>query len=345
VYVSSLNYLSILDLKDLKAFEEQKDRPPIGQSIIILSNSSITVAPNDIGATCVSLVDSNSILYVAATVTNDSPYGGSIPLVSTRKPPNYDIIGSGSLEGEAAVHIRTEYRSRFRVYFIAAFFHEHYVYYLSVQNKYLSNGRSPFTASKLIRICRNEHRYISYGEIEIQCHGIDDSNYNRATAASLIDNKLIVAFADQNSQQSAICVYKMEKIKLAFWYNIDKCRVGIDSVGLPYIGRDNRCINKSHLPLAENTCAMGVGGKIKCGQIASYEMNMIIKCMDVLPFFDTLIIIIGTENAFIIQLRGKRLSFSKYEQLKISAPITAVKFVNGHYYLVIAGSKVSDDEK
>lgn len=82
----------------------------------------------------------------------------SLPLVSTREPPNYDIIGAGSLEGEAAVHIRAEYRSRFRVYFVAAFFHEHYVYYLSVQNKYLSNGKLPFIVSKLIRICRDEHR-------------------------------------------------------------------------------------------------------------------------------------------------------------------------------------------
>uniref|UniRef100_A0AAF5PGU1 Uncharacterized protein n=1 Tax=Wuchereria bancrofti TaxID=6293 RepID=A0AAF5PGU1_WUCBA len=44
--------------------------------------------------------------------------------------------------------------------------------------------------------------------------------------------------------------------------------------------------------------------------------------MDVLPFFDTLIIIIGTQNAFTIQLKKKRLSFSKYEQLMIGASIT-----------------------
>lgn len=82
----------------------------------------------------------------------------SLPLVSTRVLPNYNIIGAGSLEGEAAVHVRAEYRSRFFIYFVAAFFHEHYVYYLSVQNRYLLNGRPPFTASKLIRICRDEHK-------------------------------------------------------------------------------------------------------------------------------------------------------------------------------------------
>lgn len=90
------------------------------------------------------------------------------------------------------------------------------------------------------------NRYISYGEIEIQCRGIDKSNYNRATAASLVGNKLIAAFANENTQHSAICVYNIQKIKLAFWYNIDRCRVGRDTVGLPHIGRDNRCINVSY---------------------------------------------------------------------------------------------------
>ncbi|VDK62047.1 unnamed protein product, partial [Onchocerca ochengi] len=391
VYVSSVNHLSILDLKDLKVLKHRRIGPqldsplcnydsssclpgatlsltdcvtkimhtlPGGRLIIcatmkqgicqirstndltILSNSSITVAPSDISATCVSLVDSNGNLYVAATVTNDSPYRESLPLVSTREPPNYDIIGAGSLEGEAAVHVRAEYRSRFRVYFVAAFFHEHYVYYLSIQNKYPPNERPLFIVSKLIRICRDEHRYISYGEIEIQCNGTDNDNYNRATAASLVDDKLIVAFTDENSQHSAICVYKMQKIKLAFWHNMVRCRVGTNTVGLPHIGRDNNCINKSHLPLSKNTCAMGVGGNIKCGQIANCKLDMIIKSMDVLLFFDTLIVIIRTQNAFIIQLRRKRLSFSKYEELRIGVPITAIKFIDDRYYLIVAGSKI-----
>lgn len=123
--MSSVNHLSILDLKDLKVLKHRRIGPqldsplcnydsssclpgatlsltdcvtkimhtlPGGRLIIcatmkqgicqirstndltILSNSSITVAPSDISATCVSLVDSNGNLYVAATVTNDSPY-------------------------------------------------------------------------------------------------------------------------------------------------------------------------------------------------------------------------------------------------------------------------------
>lgn len=47
---------------------------------------------------------------------------------------------------------------------------------------------------------------------------------------------------------------------------------------------------------------MGVGGNIECRQIASYETNTVIKSMDALTFFDILIVIIGTENASIIQV-------------------------------------------
>lgn len=58
---------------------------------------------------------------------------------------------------------------------------------------------------------------------------------------------------------------------------------------------------------------MGTGGNIECGQIASYELNMTVKSMDVLPFLDTLIIIIGTENAFIIQVNSCSSIVSSFE--------------------------------
>ncbi|VDO25803.1 unnamed protein product [Onchocerca flexuosa] len=101
------------------------------------------------------------------------PSRESLPLVSTREPPNYDITGAGSLEGEAAVHVRAE----------------HELFELST--------------------------VLVFEYISLQLFSTN------IIAASLIDDKLIFAFTDENSQHSAICVYKMQKIKLAFCHNMD----------------------------------------------------------------------------------------------------------------------------
>ncbi|OZC09893.1 hypothetical protein X798_02999 [Onchocerca flexuosa] len=57
------------------------------------------------GSTMRSLVDCSKL----ASLLLVFPSRESLPLVSTREPPNYDITGAGSLEGEAAVHVRAEH--------------------------------------------------------------------------------------------------------------------------------------------------------------------------------------------------------------------------------------------
>lgn len=68
-------------------------------------------------------------------------------------------INSGSIDGEAAVHIRAEYRSRFHINYIAAFRDERYVYWAAVQNKYV---QAPSLAnplvSRLIRVCQDDDK-------------------------------------------------------------------------------------------------------------------------------------------------------------------------------------------
>uniref|UniRef100_A0A1I8ESS9 Uncharacterized protein n=1 Tax=Wuchereria bancrofti TaxID=6293 RepID=A0A1I8ESS9_WUCBA len=105
----------------------------------------------------------------------------SLSIVSTHEPPNYDIIGGRSLEGEATVHIRAD---RFYVHFIAAFFHDHYVYYLK------------------------------------------QPDFDNRAAAALLVHNVIVAFTDECQHSAIIYVCKMQKIKLTFWCNIDRCRIG-----------------------------------------------------------------------------------------------------------------------
>lgn len=87
-------------------------------------------------------------------------------------------------------------------------------------------------------------RYVSYSEIEIQCRsGADNTNFNVLKAIKRIDEDLIGLFSGPEERNSAICIFNMPKIRLTFWYNIDRCRSGTDSIGLPHIGRDAKCIN------------------------------------------------------------------------------------------------------
>lgn len=118
------------------------------------------------------------------------------------------------------------------------------------------------------------YRFISYSEIELQCRGEDNSNLNVLTAVHLRGDKMIAAFTCEitsifenitkylkysldNGAISSVCVFDAANkgrkqrgqsiiyctLQVTFWYNIDRCRGGADSIGLPHIGRDTRCLN------------------------------------------------------------------------------------------------------
>lgn len=91
----------------------------------------------------------------------------------------------------------------------------------------------------------SDFRYISYSEIELQCRGTDNRNFNIITSAVLMDDLLITAFTNNDRKESVMCLYSMQKITLTFWYNIDRCRIGSDTTRLAHIGRDNKCVNVS----------------------------------------------------------------------------------------------------
>lgn len=116
-------------------------------------------------------------------------------------------------------------------------------------------------------------RYVSYSEIEMQCRGSDNSNYNllRTLVVAKLGRSYASAIASSNdgstvddnsdetyligvfergvdvgkpeSNRSAICIYSISKVKLTFWYNIDRCRSGTGTYSLPHIGRDRTCPN------------------------------------------------------------------------------------------------------
>ena len=125
----------------------------------VIRKSTIPVAANAQNASTVSLVDeSGEKLFVAATYSYDSPYREGIPAVTTRLLYNFQPINAGGIESESAVTIRAEYRARFLVNYIDTFRHNKFVYWATVQNKYVVSNAYSKKVTKLIRVCQDDDK-------------------------------------------------------------------------------------------------------------------------------------------------------------------------------------------
>uniref|UniRef100_A0A7E4ZSZ3 Sema domain-containing protein n=1 Tax=Panagrellus redivivus TaxID=6233 RepID=A0A7E4ZSZ3_PANRE len=314
----------------------------------IVKNSSVPVAANSNNASTVSLIDAASEkLYVASTHSFDSPYREDVPSVTTRLLYNLLPINAGSLDGEAAVHIRAEYRSRFRVNYVHAFRDEHYIYWATVQNKYVMSSAYAKKVTKLIRVCQDDDKYVSYSEIEIQCRSEDNANFNILKSMTQANGQLIGVFTDEDGQRdSAICIFSLEKIRLTFYYNIDRCRSGTDTIGMPHIGRDSKCINKSHLPLAEDTCLLGVGGTIEASQLAAVQFtDRLLTAVDARVVQGKTLVIAGTNAGEVLQMSMiGQLShkLEKYAEFVVGAEaVSKIVFAGDSTFYAIVGNEPS----
>uniref|UniRef100_A0A0K0DAG3 Sema domain-containing protein n=1 Tax=Angiostrongylus cantonensis TaxID=6313 RepID=A0A0K0DAG3_ANGCA len=270
------------------------------RDLSMVSSGDVPVASISPTASCISLVLSPTRLAVAVSYSGDSPYRDPFPAVAVRELPSYLVLNAGSLEGEAAVFLRAELRLSFVVQYLTIFHHAHYVFIAAVQSQNTRQMRSLPRVTKLLRFCDNDTRFISYSEVELQCRSEDNSNFPHMTAAFIHGDYLVGAFTTSPSgTRSAICLFSMQRLKLIFWYNIDRCRGGADSIGLAHIGRDAKCLNKSRLPLDEETCELGVGGSIEAVEIAVAEVTVKITSLNGLG--SPRILLAGTDDGQILQ--------------------------------------------
>ncbi|KAF1764913.1 hypothetical protein GCK72_004864 [Caenorhabditis remanei] len=272
----------------------------------LLTESSIPVAANSPDASTVSQIIDNRLI-VAASPTKESPYRDPFPAVAIRNLPGLNVENAGDLEGEAAVFLRAAYRSSFR--FLHTFSHQHFIFVVATVTP--RETRLPVT-TRLIRFCRNDTKFVSYSEIELQCRGEDNTNYPIINAVVQTGDKLIASFATSpTSRKSSICVFSMQKVKLTFWYNVDRCRSGTDSIKLPHIGRDTKCVNKAHIPLDEDSCELGVGGSIELVEMATKEIHARVTS---LMAVDQKAIFAGTSSSQIVMLKWDEQNTNKLEE-------------------------------
>uniref|UniRef100_A0A0N5A3Z0 Sema domain-containing protein n=1 Tax=Parastrongyloides trichosuri TaxID=131310 RepID=A0A0N5A3Z0_PARTI len=326
-----------------------------------IQNGTVPIASNSGNASTVGLIDEiTGKLYVATSYSTDSPYRDNHPAIATREAPQYYPINYGSIEGEAAIQIRVEHRARFKVNYISSFKYDHYIFWGAVQNKNVHQKGGILNAlvsnplvTKLLRVCADDERYISYSELEIQCRGEDNTNYNILKSLYRLNDTLVGAFTDSSNRNAAICIFSMSRIQSTFWYNIDRCRDGIGKYGMPHIGRDYKCTKKPNLQLDQDTCFLGVGGSIETEQVASIVYNdRVITTLTGRNIAGNVIIVAGTEDGDILQFslllssnsgtHLPRYSLQKYAEFTAASDsISNIEFLNDNEYLLGSGNQLS----
>uniref|UniRef100_A0A0N5B395 Sema domain-containing protein n=1 Tax=Strongyloides papillosus TaxID=174720 RepID=A0A0N5B395_STREA len=326
-----------------------------------IQNGTVPIVSNSQNSSTVGLIDPiTGKLYIATSYSTDSPYRDNHPSISTREAPQYYPINYGSIEGEGAIQIRVEHRGRFKINYISVFKYEHYIFWASVQNKNIYQKGGIINAAvsnplvtKLLRVCEDDERYISYSELEIQCRGEDNTNYNILKSIYLINDSLIGAFTDSSNRNTAICIFSMGRIQSTFWYNIDRCRDGIGKYGMPHIGRDYKCTKKPNLQLDQDTCFLGVGGSIESEQVASIIYNdRIITTITGRNIGGKTIIVAGTEDGDILQYSLtissnsgtpiSRFILQKYAEFTATPDfISNIQFMNDNEYIIASANQLS----
>uniref|UniRef100_A0A915MX25 Sema domain-containing protein n=1 Tax=Meloidogyne javanica TaxID=6303 RepID=A0A915MX25_MELJA len=309
------------------------------------------VANSPLASTAAILVGDR--LFVATGTSSEiptgNPYREAFPAVTTRLlSDGLQTVNAGSLDGEAAVHIRVEYRRHMQLNYLYAFRDQHFIYWLAVQPRSPNTGAALIT--RLIRVCLEDDRYTSYSELELQCRSAEDNTlFAVARAGTFYSNKreLWAIFTDYEGQRSAICAFSLNKIRMTFWYNIDRCRGGTDNIGLAYIGRDAKCTNRSHLPLSEDTCLIGVGGAIEASAPAlAHFPGRILNALDVAEVDNHLLVVVGTKAGEVIQMKviGERATrrLQTYADYRVVAdPIERITIISEKQrFLLSAGKEV-----
>uniref|UniRef100_A0A914WT31 Sema domain-containing protein n=1 Tax=Plectus sambesii TaxID=2011161 RepID=A0A914WT31_9BILA len=335
----------------------------------------VPVAANSANASTVAFVgdvNDEKRLFVAATYTYEH-YRDAFPSVCTRRLDEdgvFDLVDRGSIEGESSVHIRAEFKSQFRVTYVGGFQHEHFAYWGSMQRKQPigSATTNPFI-SKLIRVCTGDTQYVSYSEIEVQCRGTDNSNYNLMRALIVADlgkrtradmeppagedERFLIGIFEKGTDpdkpepgRAAVCVYPMSKVKMTFWYNIDRCRSGTGTYSLPHLGRDRKCPNMANQPLSEDTCDLGVGGSIELDGVAVVEyQDAQLTSVASQVVADQSVLLLGTRDGQLKKLLLDSRRAKEYAHVQLSAlraPIVPGMLLSadGSHLFAMAGNQL-----
>ncbi|VDP15467.1 unnamed protein product [Soboliphyme baturini] len=257
----------------------------------VFTDKMVPVAANMPNATTAAFVapgpKNDSVLYVGATFTFDA-YRDHFPAVCSRSLSDknmFQLTFAGEIVSQSAMIIRNDVISDFKVQYIGGFYHDGFAYWAAVQRKSLDTG-APYV-SKLLRVCGPDARYESYSEIPLECLSTDNSNYNllQAFHVGRLGSRVLSTLSNGGShgpdpskpaKESAICVFSMNDIRSAFWYNIQRCNSGIGYRNLPHFGLNQPCQNVGYFSVSASRAVqrdfchpIRVGGHIFATTVAA----------------------------------------------------------------------------
>lgn len=187
--------------------------------------------------------DSN-VLYVGTKYNNINfngelkVYRDMVPHLSSRNLDNFDLTFRNGTRG-TDVSLLDSYKMDFYVNFVYGFSHEHFVYFISLQAKSLTDNTME---TKIIRVCQKDKYFNSYIEIPLVCYKNKNNPYIVAKAADFEEKsgKLYVVF-EHSTGSSAVCGYKMADIRLMFDSTTQNCQQGSGQVGPPHLHTRQSC--------------------------------------------------------------------------------------------------------
>ncbi|XP_077988586.1 plexin-B-like [Glandiceps talaboti] len=195
--------------------------------------------------------DDNPVLYVGTTKINHDIVSGRKIEIGT---DTFHYYGQGTY-----ISVQYAYHNVFHVDYVFGFSYNGFSYFVTTQNSdgSVSVGWSDYV-SRIVRVCQTkaagaDERYDTYTEVTLRCSGADGIPYNLAKAAyltrpgqTLIDSMgldddedvLFVAFTKIDtvtnnkpisSDQSTLCMFRMNDIELGFTVAVRECLADTDS--------------------------------------------------------------------------------------------------------------------
>ncbi|XP_052780551.1 plexin-A2-like isoform X2 [Mya arenaria] len=200
---------------------------------ILYSTKNPDVPKNAKSESIVTLSPDSSKLFLANDYSNeDESITQTVPILSIMSSHNFSSTPLFALS-----HKRLP-KSYF-VKYLYSFAVSSYVYFISQQ----SNVVTKDTITKISRICKDDNKFLSHVEIQLDCVLNSTNQFSTAQTAHYDPSaeKVYVSFTKSSSMSSAICVFDLKDVDKMMNQVVHECYLGNGRTGPIHLESSGRC--------------------------------------------------------------------------------------------------------